>query len=112
MHVQLASVVSLTEQAVQFGRSVSWTSPNHRTGESKKKKYFGQAINSTEGRKGNSKPPLGEVYKDVEVEEAKGQFFLLLELSALKNTNSQRRFDLLFYSFNRTTFGLVLERGT
>ena len=34
--------------------------------------YFNETINSTEGRKGKSKPPLGGVYKDVEVEEAKG----------------------------------------
>ncbi|KAF3588261.1 hypothetical protein F2Q69_00027849 [Brassica cretica] len=31
---------------------------------------FREAINSTKGRKGKSKPPLGGVYKDVEVEEA------------------------------------------
>ena len=47
--------------------------------------YFREAINSTKGRKGKSKPPLGGVYKEVEVEEAKGRFFLLLELSALRN---------------------------
>ena len=47
--------------------------------------YFREAINSTEGIKGQSKPPLGGVYKDVEVEEANEQFFLLLELSALRN---------------------------
>ena len=41
----------------------------------RKMKYFCQAINSTKGRKGKSKPPLGGVYKDVEVEEAKGQLF-------------------------------------
>ncbi|KAF2559106.1 hypothetical protein F2Q68_00014737 [Brassica cretica] len=57
----------------------------------RKMEYFREVINSTEGKKGKSKPPLGGVYKDVE-------------------TNSQRRFDLLFYSFNRTTFGLILER--
>ena len=45
--------------------------------------YFCEVINSTEGKKGKSKPPLGGVYKDVEVEEAKGQFFLLLELFKL-----------------------------
>ena len=39
--------------------------------------YFREAINSTKGRKGKSKPPLGGVYKEVEVEEAKGQFFRL-----------------------------------
>ena len=48
-------------------------------------KYFRETINSTEGRKGKSKPPLGLVYKDVEVDDAGGQFFLLLELSALRN---------------------------
>ena len=47
--------------------------------------YFREAINSTNGRKGKSKPPLGGVYKDVEVEKARGQLFLLLELSALRN---------------------------
>ncbi|KAF2549015.1 hypothetical protein F2Q70_00020968 [Brassica cretica] len=31
---------------------------------------FREAINSTKGRKGKSKPPLGGVYKDVKVEEA------------------------------------------
>ena len=51
----------------------------------KKIKYFREAINSTESMKGKSKPPLGGLYKDVEVEEAKRQFFLLLELSALRN---------------------------
>ena len=48
-------------------------------------KYFREAINLTEDRKGKSKPPLGRVYKDVEVEKAKGQFFLLIKLSALRN---------------------------
>ncbi|KAF2541861.1 hypothetical protein F2Q68_00030938 [Brassica cretica] len=46
--------------------------------------YFREAINLTEGRKGKSKPPLGGVDKDVEVEEAKG-ILLDLELSALRN---------------------------
>ena len=41
----------------------------------RKIEYFHEAINSTKGRKGKSKPPLGEVYKDVEVEEAKGPLF-------------------------------------
>ena len=41
----------------------------------RKMEYFREAINSTEGKKGKSKPPPGGVYKDVEVEEAKGQFF-------------------------------------
>ncbi|KAF3530557.1 hypothetical protein DY000_02039579 [Brassica cretica] len=31
--------------------------------------YFREVINSTKGRKGKSKPPLGGVYKEVEVEE-------------------------------------------
>ncbi|KAF3571418.1 hypothetical protein F2Q69_00061323 [Brassica cretica] len=53
--------------------------------------YFRKVINSTEGRKEKRKPPLGGVYKDTEA-------------------NSQRRLDLLFYSFNRTMFGLILER--
>ncbi|KAF3599121.1 hypothetical protein F2Q69_00035255 [Brassica cretica] len=30
----------------------------------RKMEYFREAINSTEGRKGKSKPPLGGVYKD------------------------------------------------
>ena len=51
----------------------------------RKKEYFREAIKSTKGRKGKIKPPLGGVYKDVEVEKAKGPFFLLLELSALRN---------------------------
>ena len=51
----------------------------------RKIEYFREVINSTEGRKVKSKPPWGGVYKDVEVEEAKTQFFLLLELSALRN---------------------------
>lgn len=33
--------------------------------------YFREAINSSEGRIGKRKPPIGGVYKDVEVEEAK-----------------------------------------
>ena len=37
--------------------------------------YFREAINSTEGRKGKSKPPLGGVYNDVEVEDAKENSF-------------------------------------
>ena len=41
----------------------------------RKMEYFREAINSTKGRKGKSKPPLGGVYKDVEVEEARRQFF-------------------------------------
>ena len=51
----------------------------------RKVEYFRKAINSTKGKKGKSKPPLGGVYKDVAIEEAKGQFFLLLELLALGN---------------------------
>ncbi|KAF3532739.1 hypothetical protein DY000_02039782 [Brassica cretica] len=50
----------------------------------RKMEYFREAINLTEGRKGKSKPPLGGVDKDVEVEEAKG-ILLDLELSALRN---------------------------
>ena len=41
-----------------------------------KMKYFCEAIKSTEGRKGKSKPPLGGVYKDLEVEDAGGGNFL------------------------------------
>ena len=37
----------------------------------RKIEYFCEAINSTEARKGKRKRPLGGVYKDVEVEEAK-----------------------------------------
>ena len=51
----------------------------------RKIEYFREAINSTEGIKEKSKPPLRGVYKDVEVEEAKRQFFLLLEVSTLRN---------------------------
>ena len=51
----------------------------------RKMEYFFEEINSNEGRKQKSKPPLGGVYKDVEVEDVRGQFFLLLELSALRN---------------------------
>ena len=40
-----------------------------------KMKYFSEAINSTDGRKGKSKLPLGGVFKDVEVEDAEGCFF-------------------------------------
>ena len=32
--------------------------------------YFREVINSTKGRKGKIKPPLGGVYKEVEVEGA------------------------------------------
>ena len=38
----------------------------------RKMKYFREVINLTEGRKGNSKPPLGRVYKDVDSEDARG----------------------------------------
>ena len=41
----------------------------------RKMEYSREAINSTRGRKGKSKPPLGGVYKDVKVEEARGQYF-------------------------------------
>ncbi|KAF3526881.1 hypothetical protein F2Q69_00047537 [Brassica cretica] len=58
----------------------------------RKMEYIREVINSTKGRKGKSKPPIGGVYKDVEM-------------------NSQKQFDLLFYSLNRTTFSLKLERG-
>ena len=40
-----------------------------------KMEYFCEVINSTEGRKRKSNPPLGEVYKDVEVEDAEGHNF-------------------------------------
>ena len=46
----------------------------------RKIEYFREAINLTEGRKGKSKPPLGGVYKDVEVEEAKTILFTLRTL--------------------------------
>ena len=51
----------------------------------RKIEYFRETINSTKSRKGKSKLPLGGVYNDVKVEEARGQLFLLLELSALRN---------------------------
>ena len=38
----------------------------------RKMEYFSEAIISTESRKGKRKPPLGGVYKDIEVEEARG----------------------------------------
>ena len=41
----------------------------------RKMEYFRDVINSTEGRKGNSKPPLQGVYKDVEAEDAEGRNF-------------------------------------
>ena len=37
--------------------------------------YFREAINSTEGRKGKSKPPPGGIYKDVGVEDRKDNSF-------------------------------------
>ncbi|KAF2575520.1 hypothetical protein F2Q70_00003231 [Brassica cretica] len=46
----------------------------------RKMEYFREAINSTEGRKGKSKPPLGGVYKDVEVEDANSILFTLRTL--------------------------------
>ena len=46
--------------------------------------YLREAINSTKGRKGKSKPPLGGVYKDVEVEEAKTILFTLRTLCTQK----------------------------
>ena len=48
--------------------------------------YFREVINSTKGRKGKSKPPLGGVYKEVEVEGSEErQLFWDLDLSALRN---------------------------
>ncbi|KAF2581104.1 hypothetical protein F2Q68_00004991 [Brassica cretica] len=41
----------------------------------RKMDYLREAIKSTKDRKGKSKPPLGGVYKDVKVEEARGEFF-------------------------------------
>ena len=41
----------------------------------RKMEYLCEAINLTEGRKGKSKPPLGGLYKDVEVEDAEGHNF-------------------------------------
>ena len=46
----------------------------------RKMEYFREAINSTEGRKGKGKPPLGGVYKDVEVEDANSILFTLRTL--------------------------------
>ena len=62
-----------------------WKISKDKHEDRRKMEYFREAINSTEGRKRKSKPPLGGVYKVVKVEEAKGQFSLLLELSALRN---------------------------
>ena len=59
--------------------------PKDKHEDQRKMEYFREVINSTEVRKGKRKPTLGGVYKDVEVEEAKEQFFLLLELSAFRN---------------------------
>ena len=39
----------------------------------RKIEYFREAINSTEGRKGKRKLPLGGVCKDVELEDAGGR---------------------------------------
>ena len=58
--------MSWTERAVQLARLATALAATARA------------------RKGKRKVPLGGVYKDVRVEEAKEQFFLLLELSALK----------------------------
>ena len=41
----------------------------------RKIEYSRKTINSTNGIKGKSKSRLGGVYKDVEVEEARRQFF-------------------------------------
>ena len=38
----------------------------------RKMKYFREAINSIESIKGKIKPPLGGLYKDVKVQDAKG----------------------------------------
>ena len=38
----------------------------------RKMEYFRETINLTEGRKRNSKPPLGGIYKDLEAEDARG----------------------------------------
>ena len=46
----------------------------------RKMEYFCKAINSTEGKKGKSKPPLGGVYKDNEAEEAEDNSFILRTL--------------------------------
>ncbi|KAF3573347.1 hypothetical protein F2Q69_00059198 [Brassica cretica] len=46
----------------------------------RKMKYFRNAINSTEGKKGKSKPPLGGVYKYNEVKEAEDNSFTLRTL--------------------------------
>ena len=41
----------------------------------RKMEYFRKVINSTEGRKEKRKPPLGRVYKDTEVENARDNSF-------------------------------------
>ena len=68
---------------------------------------FREAINSTEGRKVKSKPPLGGVYKDVEVKDARGQFFLLLELSALTELKKSQRVRVLPKDVFRKIFGKI-----
>ncbi|KAF2611597.1 hypothetical protein F2Q70_00011629 [Brassica cretica] len=44
----------------------------------RKTECFREAINSTEGKNGKSKPLLGGVYKDAEVEEARGTILFTL----------------------------------
>ena len=64
--------------------------------------YFREAINSTEGRKGKSKPILGGVYKDIGVEDIEGRKFLLranLAIRALGNISFLlSNFDLIRFS--------------
>ena len=50
-----------------------------------KMEYFREAINSTEGRKGKRKPPLGEYIKMSKLKMKKDTILLPLELSALRN---------------------------
>ncbi|KAF3511416.1 hypothetical protein F2Q69_00006580 [Brassica cretica] len=51
----------------------------------RKNGIFLQSHKLDRGQKGKEQTASRGVYKDVEVEDAGGQFFLLLELSALRN---------------------------
>ena len=64
------------------------------------------------GQKRKEQTASWRIYKDVEVGGTRRQFFLLLKLSTLRNFKHYSRYVmfLLFYYFNRTTFGLIFER--
>ncbi|KAF3532211.1 hypothetical protein DY000_02040689 [Brassica cretica] len=57
-----------------------WEVSKDKHEDRRKMENFREAINSTKGRKGQSKPPLGGVYKDVDVEEARIILFTLRTL--------------------------------